>query len=78
MVDVYTAVKEIIGEIFEDSVEIKRDMQLSEIGFDSFQFIRFCVEAEEKLQVRIPDDKLDISEFVNLSEIIEMLEELAE
>ncbi|MCR5460083.1 MAG: acyl carrier protein [Acetatifactor sp.] len=76
MSKVFNAVSEIIyGMIGRDRV-ITNETEIAELGLDSFQFIQLCVQIEKKMKIKIPDDKLDISEFVSISDYVEMIETL--
>ena len=53
------------------------DVNLTELGMDSYAFIRIIVALEEAFDCEIPDSKLIISEMDTVEKIIAVLQEIS-
>ena len=53
------------------------DVNLTELGMDSYAFIRVIVGLEEAFDCEIPDSKLIISEMDTVEKIIAVLQEIS-
>ena len=52
------------------------DVNLTELGMDSYAFIRMIVGLEEAFDCEIPDSKLIISEMDTVGKILAVLQEI--
>lgn len=73
--------KDIIREIVkkftqDDTVEEKTPLIV--YGIDSLKLISIVVEIEEKFDIEIPDEKLQIDKLSTLSKIVGVVEEICE
>lgn len=64
--------------IFITSEESLEDLDLRSYIEDSLQFISFIVELENRLNVEIPDEFLQIDHMGSMNAFCEMLSELVE
>ena len=72
----------VIDEINSNIEEIsltpeQLDVNLTELGMDSYAFIRTIVALEEAFDCEIPDSKLIISEMDTVEKIIAVLQEIS-
>ena len=56
--------------------DINLDTRLDETNIESLQFIELMIDMEKTFNVKIPDEKLDISEFESLAQLAELVYEL--
>ena len=56
--------------------DISLDTRLDETNIESLQFIELIIDMENTFNVKIPDEKLDISEFDSLAQLAELVYEL--
>ena len=56
--------------------DISLDTRLDETNIVSLQFIEWIIDMENTFNVKIPDEKLDISEFDSLAQLAELVYEL--
>lgn len=66
--------EEEIEPIDEESIELEDD--LTQIGLDSFAFIRMVIMLEEEFDISIPDDQLSIDLFSSIEKIEKLITEL--
>ena len=67
---------EILRKYIPEDVVINDSTNIGELNIDSFNFIRFIVEVEAELNIEVADDKLNMSEFHDLSELFEFIDSL--
>lgn len=60
----------VLRKYISDEVLIHDDTTMEDLNIDSFQFIQFIVDIETNLNIEIPDDKLDLSEYQNCLQLI--------
>lgn len=60
------------AELAEDNI----DLDLFEIGMDSFTFIKIIVDIEEMFECEIPDSKLMMGEMNTTNKILQILKDI--
>jgi len=56
--------------------DITMDLRFDETNIESLQFIELIIDMEKTFNVKIPDEKLDISEFDSLAQLAELVHKL--
>ena len=73
--------KEIIINIIKDNLalkeEIKEDTNLSNLSLDSLSFITALVTIEEVFSISFTDEELNINNFKNVSDLINIVNKKA-
>ncbi len=69
--EAYNKVQEILLDEFKVKKEIKYNMLVSELDLDSLDFINFVFKIEEINNTKIPNDFLDNSSNLKLSDLLE-------
>lgn len=76
--DLRVAILQIFSQVTEKSYDevnsIPHDVSLEKYGFDSLTFIKFVVEAEQRFDIEISDDDLDVKKFGTLDIIYQTIE----
>ena len=70
-IEAYNKVQEILLDEFKVKKEIKYNMLVSELDLDSLDFINFVFKIEEINNTKIPNDFLDNSSNLKLSDLLE-------
>lgn len=74
-------IKKILIDVFEDAgiyvdCEEKDDINISNYIKDSIQFISIIVAMEEKLEIEIPDELLELDTFSSFNHLIDIIFEI--
>lgn len=73
-------VKEAVIEAFETNIGLDlndyKNIALKDLQIDSFEFINFIVDIEEKLSIELPEEYLLINELPDLETFSQVIENL--